>query len=96
MLEVGQTIGIDSECFKKAQSYQLVFDLQPIDSVIYASVFLDAQIRDQVEQKCFLSRNSRDFGTQSISANLAAVNCKYFSSFTNGFGYIQSRLRSIR
>lgn len=62
------------------------------DAIIFASIVGDLRLRDRLEEKCFVSRNSNDFGDRDIGAELQAFGCRYISRFTDALGFAMSRL----
>jgi hypothetical protein len=44
------------------------------------------------ELKCFLNKNSKDFLTPDIEADLSVQNCTIIPRFKNGLDFIKSRI----
>ncbi len=88
LLNVGKSIEIDGASFKQALMYQRNLDLSPQDSIIYAAVITDLQKRSHQEDKCFISRNWKDFRNPDIKSELESYNCRYAESFGEGLSYI--------
>lgn len=87
LLTVAGRIELDSARFALARTYQVRYGLSPQDSIIYASVVTDLQLKPPADPKCFLTRNSRDFDDPDIVAELSGYNCRLFFSFEDGLRY---------
>ena len=88
LLIVGKSIEIDEASFKQALMYQRSLALSPQDSIIYAAVITDLQRRPHQEDKCFISRNWKDFRNPAIKSELELYNCRYAESFGEGLSFI--------
>ena len=88
LLHVGKSIEIDGASFRQALIYQRNLDLSPQDSIIYAAVIADLQKRSHQEDKCFISRNWKDFRNPAIKSELDSYNCRYAESFGEGLNII--------
>lgn len=82
---LGTIIPVTSLVVLRARMDESQFELSSQDAIIHASVLLDAQQAPGI--KCFVNRNSRDFGDPEIEAGLARADCKLLVSFRDGFGY---------
>lgn len=91
-LKVGKLIETTGEIFEQALGYQDQYDLSPQDSIIYAAVISDLRQRTNIEAKCFLSTNWKDFDYLGIRAELKTYNCVYISRFDNGVEFIKHDL----
>jgi predicted nucleic acid-binding protein len=88
IMEAGRIIPITTEVLRIAYAAESRFGLSPQDSIVYASVVNDFGT-EPGGIKCFLNRNSKDFADPDIYAELAKGNCKLFTSFAAGLGYIK-------
>ena len=59
--------------------------------IVYASV-LDHLASVSGQFRCFVTKNSRDFGNLDIEGELAAYGCQLLTRFIDGLGYVRSRL----
>lgn len=90
MLRSGRTIEVETSSFLQAVVYQNKFGMRPKDSIIYAAIIEDLKRHSVSEQKCFLSSDRKAFNDDpEIKAELTTYNCRYISSFSDGFRYIQ-------
>jgi len=92
LLGVGESIEINRPIFEQAMKYQRHYDLSPQDSIIYSAVIDDLQQQTPKRVKCFISRNSKDFGDPDIKSELTSYNCRYIVEFKDGLSFIQSSL----
>lgn len=88
----GRLIHTERAAFDQSVVYRADYGLDPVDSLIYATVIHDLQTASSQEPSCFASRNSRDFGNPGISAELASYGSRYISTFANALAYVQSVL----
>ncbi len=89
MLHAGRLLEVSTSSFLQAVVYQNKFGIRPKDSIIYAGIIEDLKQRPVSEQKCFLSRDKKAFNDDpEIKAELSTYNCRYISSFSDGFRYI--------
>lgn len=68
---------------------QATYDLAPQDAIIYAAVLVDLDRQPADPDKCFVSRNWKDFGDPGIRAELRARNCQYEETFEGGLAFIR-------
>ena len=64
------------------------------DAVMYAAIIADLQRQPQAEPKCFLNRNTKDFYTPEIKAELQTYKCRVIGDFENGLRYVQSHIEN--
>jgi predicted nucleic acid-binding protein len=81
LLSLGGPVPLDAETHQDALKYRAKYGLSIQDAVVYACVVADLRQRDRRERKLFLSRNSKDFGADDLTAELAALACIYMASF---------------
>ncbi len=74
-----------------ATASQVNYDLSIQDSLVFASVMTHLQNKSG-ESKCFITKNSRDFGSTDVLSQFNQHNCKVLFKFQAGLGYIQSQL----
>lgn len=84
LLTAARVIELDGARFALARAYQPRYGLSPQDSIIYASVVTDLQMRSSPERTCFITRNSKDFDDPGIVAELNGYNCQLLFSFEEG------------
>ncbi|MDY6902190.1 MAG: PIN domain-containing protein [Cyanobacteriota bacterium] len=92
ILKVCQIIPLTAEILTAAIKYQSEYNLEPQDSIVYASVLEHIRKSDE-KLRCFLNRNSKDFDDPDIKESLSSYNCLMLFSFDNGIGYIKSKLK---
>lgn len=92
ILKVCQIIPLTAEILTEAIKYQSEYNLEPQDSIVYASV-LEHMSKTYERQRCFLNRNSKDFDDPDIKESLNSYNCLMLFRFDNGIGYIKSKLK---
>lgn len=93
VLKVVTTVPFTASVFATAREKSRSLGLSLQDAIVYASLLEDLRNRDPQEEKCFISRNSRDFGDPSIGTELQKHKCRYISRFGDGISFISSRLR---
>ncbi len=84
---VGEVLPLNLSVLQNAVDCQTKFDLSPQDAVVYSSIRARLEL-DHVSASCFVSRNPGDFDDPDLRQDLAALNCKYFSSFVTALQYI--------
>lgn len=94
LLQVGKPIEMDSSIFKQALHYERYYGLSPQDSIIYSAIIASLQRRDPNDNKCFTSRNWKDFRDPDIISELKSYNCVYEESFNDALRLVQSTLES--
>ena len=76
---------------RKAITFQETLDLKPQDSIIFASIH--HHLTTTLEKaRCFITKDSKDFANPDIQNELRTYNCRFFTNFTAGLGYIRSQL----
>jgi hypothetical protein len=93
MLRAGTPVPFTAGVFGAARQAARSFGLSLQDAVVYASVLDDLAGRDPGEEKCFISRNPKDFDDPSITSNLQNQNCRYIARFADGLSFIKSRMK---
>jgi predicted nucleic acid-binding protein len=91
LLKVGDIIAFNADILSEAILCETQFGLTPQDALIYASVISHLR-HSQLQEACFLNRNSKDFDSPDIVNGLNQFNCRMISSFENGYNFIQSQL----
>ncbi|HEX8691268.1 MAG TPA: hypothetical protein VF746_02410 [Longimicrobium sp.] len=89
-LDVAELIPIDAEVARSAVSVQHETGLSPQDAIVYASV-LRHLAAAETGDKCFLTKNTRDFYKPRIRGQLAGHGCRLLTRFSDGLGFIESR-----
>jgi hypothetical protein len=87
LLKMAELIPLTPEILSAAIRHRADHGVSPQDSIVYASV-LDHLQRSPPGQKCFLNRNSKDFGDSDMVKTLAAHECKMLFNFDDGHAYI--------
>lgn len=91
LLSHADIIPLNGNILSEAATYENRYALMPQDALVYASVLFHLQ-QNQPTSACFLNRNSRDFDTPEIKAELNSFNCGMISQFDQGLSFIQSQL----
>lgn len=87
----GEVLPLDVTVLQRAAECRSKFALSPQDAVVYASIRSRLEI-DHTGASCFVSRNPGDFDDPDLRNDLAAMNCKYFSSFSTALQYVKHAL----
>ncbi len=93
LLNVSKPVEMDLLSFEQALAYRDLYSLSLQDAIVYSAVLTDLRLRNPKEAKCFISRNSKDFSDPGIKSELKPYNCRYIASFTDGLGFMQSKIR---
>jgi predicted nucleic acid-binding protein len=96
ILRVATIVPMDGRVYAASLGYKPRFGMSAQDAIVLASVVSDLGRREATEEKCFISRNARDFDDPNIEAELGSRGCRYISRFTDAVGYIKSRLSPDR
>lgn len=94
ILQTADVISIDLSIIRSAIKFQESRDLEPQDSIVYASI-LDHLTTASGGLRCFITQD-KDFENPDIENDLTKYNCKWLPNFTNGLGYIGSELKKIK
>lgn len=86
VLSVAETVGINSEIIHTASESRKRLNLQPHDSVVYASVLFHLKAAG-FEDKCFLTRDTH-FKSSDINAEMETFNCRVYTDFGEGYEFI--------
>lgn len=84
-------IPLDRLTIQAALRLQDARKLSSQDAIVYASV-LAHMAGVTGEDKCLLTKNSKDFANPDIGQDLQAQDCTLLTRFEHGLGYIQSRM----
>ncbi len=90
ILQTVDVIPIGSSTIRKAITFQKSRDLEPQDSIVYASI-LEHLAKASRGLRCFITRD-KDFENPDIENDLANYDCLRLPDFTDGLGYIRSQL----
>ena len=91
LLECAIAVPVEVEVLKSAIEIQDRHDLGTQDSIVLASVLSHSSTASP-EPECFLNRNSLDFATPDIRAQLTLYGCRLISNFSDGLNFIESSL----
>ena len=81
LMVLGSPVPLEPRIYDGALDYRTKYGLSTQDAVVYASVIADLGRQDRSGRKLFVSRNSNDFETEDLTAELAALGCAYVASF---------------
>ena len=91
ILQTIDVIHINLSIIREAITFQKSLDLEPQDSIVYASI-LEHLTTAARESSCFITQD-KDFSANSdIENELKNYNCKLLTKFANGLGYIRNQL----
>lgn len=91
LLATADIIPLSLGIIDSAQLHEAEHGLSPQDAIVYASTLWHLD-QTQTPISCFINRNSKDFNDPDIETALANFNCKALYNFTNGLGYVMSKL----
>lgn len=91
LLKTAHVIPLTSLVLAAAKECEGKHDLSFPDAVVYASV-LNHLTAAQPQMSCFLNRNSRDFDTPTINAELIGLGCTMISRFDRGLEFISAKI----
>lgn len=94
MLSVGRSLPLDSKTFGESRIVQRKFGFSPQDAIVFASVMGDLRVQPPAENKCFISRNSKDFDDPTLTSELELHRCKYIARFSNALAYIRNSINA--
>ena len=89
ILAVAEVIPLDLNVIGQASTYPYGLDL--FDELVFASV--STHISKASGEKCFLTRNSRDFSAPELVHFLHSHDCRIFYDFDDASGYIAAQSR---
>ncbi|HZZ43383.1 MAG TPA: hypothetical protein VFE58_10640 [Tepidisphaeraceae bacterium] len=87
ILSIARRIDLTSPVFADARIHERELGLSPQDAIVYASILADLSITPASDEKCFVSRNAKDFDDPAITARLKTMNCRYISRFEDALAY---------
>jgi len=93
LLSTADVIALDAAILRSAAEVQALYSMSGQDAIVLASVLAHLEIHRPAES-CFLNRNSKDFDDPNIRERLEALGCRFFARFTEGLGYIGSRIET--
>jgi predicted nucleic acid-binding protein len=91
LVAVAALIPIEGETVRSAIEIQKTRRLEPQDSIVYASVLSDLPGGHE-EQRCFVTKNSKDFANPDITQDLASYQCELITNFGAAYGYVLKQL----
>lgn len=89
LVGVATILQSDAQMFTRARAYQAQYALDPLDSMIYATILGHLESIQTPQPSCFVSRDSQAFARKAISDELATHGSRYISTFTNALAFIQ-------
>jgi predicted nucleic acid-binding protein len=91
LLNAGTSVPMTSGVFGEARTFSKTLGISLQDAIVYASVLQDLRARDPAVEKCFISRNPKDFDDPSVTGELKKHGCRYIARFRDGLSFIKSR-----
>ena len=92
LTRTAEVIPLDASVLNASAQYQRAHGFAPQDALVYSSVLSHLE-RARAPQSCFLNRNSKDFGDQTIVEELERHSCKLLFRFDSGNRFIRNALR---
>jgi hypothetical protein len=90
MLDHAAVVPITGAVLREAKRAQIDLGLGPQDSIVFASILHDLRQAPPGE-KCFVTKNTRDFNTSPIRERLAEHDCRLLTRFSDALGFVRSR-----
>jgi len=90
-LNTVEIIALTTDILIGGAACETTYGLKPQDAVVYSSIISHLS-EDQPQVACFLSRNSKDFDTLSITGELKRLNCRMITQFNHGYNFLRSHL----
>lgn len=91
VLDQSHLIPIEVDVIKNAIEFQTKYKLSPQDSIIYASVL--SHLSDgHKDEKCFITKDSKDFASPDVIQGLSELGCVLATNFGQGYGIIHKYL----
>lgn len=87
-LQICQLLPLDGTTVARARQLEIAYGLRMQDAIVLASVLLDLDA-DQGADRCFVSRNVRDFSNPDVEGELNQRDCKYIATFLNAVRYVE-------
>ncbi|MCE2435823.1 MAG: DUF4935 domain-containing protein [Candidatus Latescibacteria bacterium] len=92
ILQPIEVIPIDLNTIREAIKFQESRDLEPQDSIVYASI-IEHLTTASKGLRCFITRDKDFVENPDIKSDLATYDCRLFTKFADGLGYIGSELK---
>ena len=89
ILDASEMIPIQPNTLKRALGIQTELSLSPQDSIVFTSVIQHLELGN-LDHKCFLNKDSKDFLNPDIEGRLDRHDCRLITSFAQGLQYINS------
>ncbi len=89
ILAVAEVIPLDLNVIGQAFTYS--YGLDVFDGLVFASI--STHIAEASGEKCFLTRNARDFAAPELVHFLHSHDCRIFYDFDDASGYIAAQTR---
>lgn len=78
--------------FSSSFELQRELDLEPLDSIVLASVLRDTSARSTEEESIFISRDRKAFAKSRVIERLLASGCRAIPTIGDGLAFVQARL----
>ena len=92
ILQTVDVIPIGLSIIREAITFQKSRDLGPQDSIVYGSIIGHLATASR-GLRCFITRDKDFFENPDIKSDLATYDCRLFTKFADGLGYISSELK---
>ncbi len=93
LLKIADIIPLQAKVVLDAAKHRTTFDLEPQDSIIYASVLSRLESAKGVKS-CFINRDRKGFDDPDIEERFANLGCKMLFTFLDGYSYVQHNIGS--
>ncbi|MYE00379.1 MAG: PIN domain-containing protein [Alphaproteobacteria bacterium] len=90
ILDIADSISLDSEVLKSADSYRRQYRFSPQDAIVYASVL--SHLDNCHSSMSFFVTRDRDFIDPDIASELQRYNCTLLSNFGHAYRVIRRSL----
>ena len=91
LLNCADFIALDTNILRLGASFEDIYNLQPQDAIVFASVISHLQ-QDKPTVAGFLNKNSKDFDNPDVIQELNKFNCRMIFKFNRGFDFMRSQL----
>ena len=92
LVDKAELVSVDAGILVRATGLREERGLSPQDAMVYSSVLQSLEKKDTGEEKRFLNRNTRDFLTPDIQADLEPFSCRVIPTFSDGLAWLRAAL----
>lgn len=92
ILQTVEVIHINLSIIREAIKFQESRDLEPQDSIVYASIIEHLTTASR-GLRCFITKDKDFVANPDIKSDLTAYHCQLLTKFADGLGYIRNQLK---